>query len=81
MDADDVKKAQEAFKAETKKAIKDALDAADAHPIGHIVCELVRGNVKGELQTGEDVLKKLWGCIVEETVPEEFRPKKPTEKK
>lgn len=73
---DDVKKAQAEFVAETKKAVKDALDAADEHPIGHVVCELIRGNVRGEIQTGDDAVKKVFDSILESIVPGEFRPAK-----
>lgn len=48
--AEDFRKAQQAFADDLRKTVKEGLDQLDAHPIGHMVCEVVRARVRGELQ-------------------------------
>ncbi len=73
--SNDVRAAQQAFVNDTKRLLRDGLDAVDAHPVGHVVCELVRGNVRGEIRTGEDAVKIAFNAAFDMVCPEDLNPK------
>lgn len=76
MNSKDVRDAQKAFQDDLRKKLKEGLEAADDHPVGHVVCQLIRGKVKGEIQDGKDAVRIALEAALGGLSPEDFQPPK-----